>query len=615
MWPLLIRPVFRRCRRLEPVVLYPAGGFAPRIDVPKLRGILTAVVVTTMAVSLLTACDSTPVVLTGTVTAQPPGSGSSGSGASRPFASDVDVTVYADDDETEIVETTTNPLGVFTFRHAQLPDGTYRLRVHDAWWGGDSWAAATPVVVSAAHPATVDVPLDRAGKIFGGIVDAARVGVADVPVWAVDAGGTIAAATTTDVQGNFTLGLVDAGNYTVRFGNGSAIVSAGGATPVVFSVDDSPDVDHANDGIAGRLDVTTGRQLAMDRVTAVAGGSTFSCAVRAGGTVWCWGYNVDGALGNGTFDNRSTMPVQVTGITDATAVTAGDGHACALRSGGTIACWGFNEDGQLGNPTWPRSPQPVAVTGIDDAVAIAAGGFHTCAIRAGGTVACWGYDHSGQLGDGTTTSSFVPVAVSGIDDAVSIAGGRFHTCAVHRTGTVSCWGSNDYGALGNGTDHDYSTTPVTVAGIDDATRVDAGDYHTCVRRATGQVACWGANFHGGLGDGTYDDSNVPVTVSGITDATAVGTGSYHSCALRVGGSVSCWGYNFGGFLGIGPDGDVNLPGRVASIDGATALTVGDYHSCVIDADGTMSCWGAGSYGQLGNGTRVTNPAPTSVLAG
>jgi alpha-tubulin suppressor-like RCC1 family protein len=582
----------------------------------KLRGFFGVVVVTIMAVSLLTGCDSSPVVLTGTVTAQPPGAAGTGTGVTRPFAAGVDVVAFSDAAETEVAHTTTNLFGGFAFHDSQVPDGTYRLRVHGIWWGGDSWSTATPVVVSAAHPATVDVPLTRVGKVSGVIVDAARSGVSGVPVWAVDATGATVATTFTDTQGAFTLGLLAVGDYTVHFKNATGAVAAGGTTPVTFAVDDDPSLDHSNDGIAGRLDLATGRQLALDHVTAIGGGGSHTCAARADGTVWCWGYNVDGGLGNGTFDNFSTMPVQVTGITDATAVAAGQGHSCALRRGGTVSCWGFNEDGELGNPApWPRSPTPVAVNGIDDAVAITAGAFHTCAIRDGGSVACWGYDHSGQLGDGATVSSPSPVTVTGIDDAVSIAGGRYHTCAVHRTGTVSCWGSNDYGAIGNGTDHNYFTTPVAVTGLSDAVEVVAGDYDTCALRVNGRIACWGANFHGGLGDGTFDDSNVPVAVSGITDATAVSAGSYHTCAVHVGGTVSCWGYNPGGVLWSGSDGDLKVPEPMENLTDAVAIGSGQYHSCVIRADTTASCWGGNGFGELGDGTTTDPRMPVTVLAG
>ena len=150
------------------------------------------------------------------------------------------------------------------------------------------------------------------------------------------------------------------------------------------------------------------------------------------------------------------MPVEVLGITDATAVAAGFLHTCALRRTGTITCWGNNEDGQLGNGqsgSGERSSVPVEVLGINDATAIAAGYDHSCALLQTGTITCWGNNEDGQLGNGQSgedTISSVPVEVLGINDATAIAAGGRHSCALRRTGTITCWGNNFTGQLGNG---------------------------------------------------------------------------------------------------------------------------------------------------------------------
>ncbi len=208
-------------------------------------------------------------------------------------------------------------------------------------------------------------------------------------------------------------------------------------------------------------------------------------------------------------------------------------------------------------------PSPVQAQA---AVTIATGGAHTCARFADGSVKCWGRNDVGQLGIGTTTGpefcivgtvfgsacSFTPVSVTGISIVTALATGGAHTCALLADGTVRCWGANFSGQLGNGT-FTASSTPVLVSGLTSATAVTAGGIHTCALLADGSVKCWGSDSHGQLGNGAPLDpfslSSTPLPVSGITTATAVAGGRAHTCALLADGTVRCWGDNDGGQLG------------------------------------------------------------------
>jgi len=254
---------------------------------------------------------------------------------------------------------------------------------------------------------------------------------------------------------------------------------------------------------------------AIPNTTSVAAGCAFECVMLTGGTVQCWGDNTDGELGNGTKTN-STVPVTVSGITNATAIAAGCLHTCVVLRSGLVQCWGWNSNGVLGiGNTPPNSSFPVTVSGITSAVAVAASGNNSCALLSDGSVQCWGWNGNGELGNGTQTIGMPPQTVFGITDAVTIGTGFSHSCAVLKGGTIQCWGFNQYGEIGNGTVKTVDSLPVPVIGITNAIAVAASSYHTCAMLNDDTVQCWGLNHDGELGDGTTTDSSVPVTVMGF----------------------------------------------------------------------------------------------------
>ncbi|MEO9255409.1 MAG: RCC1 repeat-containing protein [Tepidiformaceae bacterium] len=288
--------------------------------------------------------------------------------------------------------------------------------------------------------------------------------------------------------------------------------------------------------------------LAAD-VTEVSLLGPHTCAIVDGGAV-CWGSNYAGELGDGTTTPR-IVAAPVLGLGHGVLhVAVGAFHSCAIVAGGGVKCWGSG--GLLGDGTTSNASEPVDVAGITNATAIAAGSLHTCVID-GGAAKCWGQGSFGQLGGGSSPTNPVlePTLVVGLGSGVTaIAAGDYATCATV-TGALRCWGYNGYGQLGNGTYVD-SNVPVAVTGLDSGTlAITLGSSHACATLATG-MKCWGSNFKGELGsDSPQGQSPVPVDVTVLpAGATSIVAGKNATCAV-VGQGGLCWGDNLSGALGTG----------------------------------------------------------------
>jgi hypothetical protein len=227
----------------------------------------------------------------------------------------------------------------------------------------------------------------------------------------------------------------------------------------------------------------------LGSVTQLMAGGTHVCAVRSDGSVQCWGSNSFGELGDGSVVDRSS-PVVVAGLTGVVQVGGGLHFSCAVLVSGSVKCWGDNSAGQLGDGTFTDRSAPVTVTGVSTATQVSSGqGNHVCVRLADATARCWGLNSSGQLGDATTVNRSTPVPVGGLVDVASVATGSGHTCASLAAGTESCWGANASGQLGDGTTTDR-LTPVAVAGVSDVAQIAVGRC-TVARCGRGTVTCWG----------------------------------------------------------------------------------------------------------------------------
>ena len=350
-----------------------------------------------------------------------------------------------------------------------------------------------------------------------------------------------------------------------------------------------------------------------------------TCGVQTDGTLWCWGNNEVGQIGDGAVGSsfNRIVPTQI-GSDDWLDVYAGQEHSCGLHSSGAVWCWGWGFDGELGMENVDFSSTPVEVPGLPPMVSLATGGTSTstCALTEDGTPWCWGENASGVTGLGTEERVFMAAPVELPEPVIEIHVSQNTACALSEGGGLWCWGTGSQGQLLDGVVEPghMSTTPVAIPG-DDWIDVAAGVQHICGRNGAGETLCWGNNDTGQVGDGTSGPDNhridpVPVGPWGggtvADDWVAGSSGQAHSCGLREDGSMWCWGSRASGRLGNDDANDdcspanpgdciVTTPVAVTPMGGAAweAPRVGQGHTCARQTDGSLWCWGANGSGQLG----------------
>ena len=346
-------------------------------------------------------------------------------------------------------------------------------------------------------------------------------------------------------------------------------------------------------------------------VTSSCAGAAHSLALKADGTLWAWGSNGSGQLGNGT-NTSSNSPLQVSAPPDIKYVAAGYSHNLAATASGALYAWGSDNNGECAAGVFTSHNTPVPVAGPSGVKAIAAGFFWSMAIDSSGSAWTWGSNIIGQLGDGRLVARSSPEQVSGLGPARAVAAGEYHTLAIMPDGTVWAWGDNEAGQSGG--DPSFSIPPHQVQGLLDITALSASDYFNLALSSDGTVWAWGENTYGQLGDGTYDWRPDPVQVQDLSDVIAIETGCYFSVALKSDGSVWAWGRNLYGELGDGTTQGHPLPAPVLGIDSAVSIGAEIYssHALAVLADGRVMAWGLNANGQLGDGTKENRTTPVQV---
>jgi len=352
-------------------------------------------------------------------------------------------------------------------------------------------------------------------------------------------------------------------------------------------------------------------------------GVGLSMALSSDGTVFAWGDDNFGSLGNGTSyqisePNRSTVPARVSRLADIMAIsTDSKGQlALALGSDGTVWAWGNNASGGLGQMILDNSAIPVQVPGLTGVLAVVAGASFSLALKDDGTVWTWG-DVSTELGRDAVTTDGTPIQVPGLPSITAVSVNEVFALALADDGTVWAWGDNGHGQLGNGT-KTASHMPVRVTNLNNvkAISVGSGTYNpfALALKSDGTVWAWGGDFSGTLGNGSLDDSTVPIQVPNLKNITAIAAGYHNSLALDKDGKVWAWGENQMGELGNGSTSlFVPTPAPVVNLSGVKAIAAGGV-SMALTNDGALWTWGDNIDGSLGIGNDDDNSSvPVQVI--
>ena len=425
------------------------------------------------------------------------------------------------------------------------------------------------------------------------------------------------------------LSTVPNDGYDYYEGTSMATPHVAGAAALLLSYDPNMTTQEIKSAILDNVDalpaleglVSTGGRLNVykaitamdpqDSVVQVSAGNAHTLALKSDGSVWAWGDNTYGQLGDGTYINSIT-PVEICGLTGIVAISAGFDYSMALKRDGSVWAWGYNNDGQLGDGTLIDRNSPVQVTGLTGAVSISAGYRHSMAVKNDGTACAWGDNFRGQLGnDSVLERSEIPVQVSDLTDVVSVSAGSNHSLALKNDGTVWAWGYDEFGQLGNDLANSpfyYSNYAEQVYALEDVIEIYSADATCFALTSDGTVWAWGLVFFSPIPTCML----VPVPVSQDYPVTVTSM------------SPICKYTNFGQigllFTALMDDGSVLFfNGHYNSSDPPTqvmadivAIEAGDGYNFAIKSDGTLWAWGDNSFGQLGDGSTTSRPTPVPI---
>ena len=332
-----------------------------------------------------------------------------------------------------------------------------------------------------------------------------------------------------------------------------------------------------------------------------------------------WGYNAYGAVGDGSTIDKSS-PVQIDAGTTWSQIATGGAHSMATKTDGTLWTWGYNDKGQLGNDapvgTYPsgRLSSPVQVGSLTTWSKISGGESHSIATKTDGTIWSWGGNYGdgyGQLGLGDTAARSSPVQIGALTTWLQIATGALHTMAIKTDGTMWAWGRGQEGRLGQGNTTNRSS-PVQIGALTTWSKITATSATSFAIKTDGTLWGWGYNAYGQIGDGTTTNKSSPVQIGALTTWSSIDGGNGSVLAIKTDGTLWSWGYNPYGSLGVGNTTDRSSPVQIGALTTWSAVSAGSFTSAAIKTDGTLWSWGYNAQAQLGLGNTTDRSSPVQV---
>lgn len=330
-------------------------------------------------------------------------------------------------------------------------------------------------------------------------------------------------------------------------------------------------------------------------------GSSHSVSIQSDGSLWSWGMNTYGQLGDGTYDQKNS-PVQILKGTSWKKVSAGRDHTLAIKSDGTLWAWGSNDDYQLGiNLVLRNKNIPTQIGTDNDWESISSGYSYCLAIKNNGTLWAWGYNDSGCLGLGTDNQLYASPTQVGTSKWKYVSGGARHSLGIQEDGTLWAWGNNINGQIGDGKNRIYYNSPIKISNQSNWLVVSSGADFSLALKSDGTIWSWGKNDGGQLGHGNRNEITIPSQIGNEVNWKTISTGFGSAVALKTDGSLWVWG-----------DGLILIPSRVGNDTNWEFATSGWFYVAAIKKDNSLWTWGYNFLGQLGDGTNIDKNIPTFI---